>query len=197
MSILNTLNQALQYLEKEPALETMSETREDVRKAKNWLDKFCLKADDALLKKSRTFFELVKEVNKRKPASVTAAAKRAGLSKIPQPKKKRDEAIALLAIKEGKGEVFSAELGKSDNTVLREEFLSLAALDEAEIPKEVRKRLTPTKREKYAKACGFEIAYKIGKSGNSKGTKTYDAKGTLENAMAILDPYINSMRDAR
>lgn len=196
MKFKDALEQALESIEEYPSLATQMETRREVDSATNWLKKFLKKAQVAKFKTDAVFIRLVFILGTKNPKEIREAATAAGF-RAPGGKSATPEKVALKAMEEGAAVKFEKELSKDPEEKLKDEFFALAALPEEEVEAEVKKCLTKAKAKQYADAVGFDVEHKVAKSGKNKGKKMYDSKATLVNAMEVLKPYIDSMRDAR
>lgn len=182
----------------EPALESVAETRMKVTALRKSLSAFAEVADQAKLKLHPDYLELVAIIRKKKISKeqFAKACKEVGVSAPKTGGAKGQEKVAMVAMEKGVAVPLSKALGKSPDEVLQDQFYDLALLgNEEEILKGFKRMSAGKKLEPLASVVGFEIGYKIAKSGKNKGKKSVDSALTFKNAYAKLRPYLASLKD--
>jgi len=190
------LTNAYEMVKADPVLLTMVEMRSLADNLCKALKAFCAKAEVAQWAKRREYVRLigVLESKRSKSMEIQFACKKLKLT-VP-PGKDRLAKLTLEACKSGKAEALAGMLERSPEDILRERFRDLAQLARREQRETALNELLKGKKlQEYAKALGFQIVKKTGKTG--KQLSTTDRSKTLAKALEKLEGYAETLADIR
>jgi hypothetical protein len=189
--IPDLLKETLDVVRGNPQFLTVSELKKEVAALQKSLEAFLTKSQEAKDFLNKDYIEIYALLNEGRTTSPTLAeaAKKSEEKFIGKEKQKK---LAIFAVRKGIASKVANELRMSPEDLLRQRFRALAQKPEDEIGDALALLLKGKQLEEIARAVKFEIV----KKRTSKG-EAIDRKATLANARAKLEPFIDSIRDAR